>query len=122
MFANGIFSIFGEWLDLDFNLQEDNADNFGGDKNPASSGDRQPPKNLKEGQYADEDVYLSRGIEDNTVWDLPWDENWHPSQFDGWGNPIAEAEHWQQQQGGNSCAVVAQELPPCQRFGIDYRS
>lgn len=108
MFGNGIFSILDEWLDLDFILQEDNTDNFGGDKNPAASGDRQPPKTLKEGQYIDEDGSLSGRMEDYAVWDLPCDQNWHPSQFDGWGNPIAEAEHWQQQQGGNSCAVVAQ--------------
>lgn len=37
MFANGIFSILDEWFDLDHNLEEDNADNFHGDRNPASS-------------------------------------------------------------------------------------
>ncbi len=34
--------------------------------------------------------------------------DWDASQFDGWGDPIADASYWQQQEGQNSCAVVAQ--------------
>ncbi|MBK1987639.1 C39 family peptidase [Sphaerospermopsis aphanizomenoides BCCUSP55] len=113
MFVDGIFSTLNEWLDVEDNSQEDvlapeatiddSADNFHGDKNPGSSGDRQPPKNMKEDESFDENLYFSS----DTEW-LASDNDWHPSQFDGWGNPIADAEHWQQQQGNNSCAVVAQ--------------
>jgi len=35
-------------------------------------------------------------------------ENWNPQIFDGLGDPIADAAHWQPQQGSSSCAVVAQ--------------
>lgn len=37
-----------------------------------------------------------------------YEENWDLSEFDGVGNPFADADCWQQQQGQNSCAVVAQ--------------
>ncbi len=37
-----------------------------------------------------------------------YEENWDISEFDGVGNPFADADCWQQQQGQNSCAVVAQ--------------
>ncbi|MBD2207430.1 C39 family peptidase [Calothrix sp. FACHB-1219] len=104
MFANGIFSILDEWLDLDHNLQQEDTDNFGGDKNPSSSGDREPPKTLKQ---ADDNYYLSADAQNYNEW-LASDDNWHPSQFDGWGNPIEDAQYWQKQQGSNSCAVVAQ--------------
>lgn len=36
------------------------------------------------------------------------EENWDVSQFDGVGNPFEDANCWQQQNGQNSCAVVAQ--------------
>lgn len=61
---------------------------------------------MKENESFEQNYYLS-GEEDYTEW-LASDDNWHPSQFDGLGNPIADAEFWQQQQGGSSCAVVAQ--------------
>lgn len=38
----------------------------------------------------------------------PYEENWDVSEFDGVGNPFADAGCWQQQEGANSCAVVAQ--------------
>lgn len=107
MFDNDIFSVLDEWLDLDSSLQEDNADNLSADKNYTSSGNLKQSTAVEESQYPDEDNNF-RETEDYTVWDLAFDENCHPSEFDGWGNPIAEAEHWQQQQGDNSCAVVAQ--------------
>jgi len=41
------------------------------------------------------------------IYDVP-DNNWCPEDFDGWGNPIEDAECWQQQENSASCAVVAQ--------------
>lgn len=38
----------------------------------------------------------------------PYEENWDVSQFNGVGNPFEDANCWQQQNGQNSCAVVAQ--------------
>jgi hypothetical protein len=37
-----------------------------------------------------------------------YEENWDLSKFDGVGNPFGDADCWQQQDGQNSCAVVAQ--------------
>jgi hypothetical protein len=36
------------------------------------------------------------------------DNQWNIDEFDGFGNPAQDSEFWQQQQGQNSCAVVAQ--------------
>lgn len=37
-----------------------------------------------------------------------YEENWDLNEFDGVGNPFADADCWQLQEGANSCAVVAQ--------------
>lgn len=34
--------------------------------------------------------------------------DWTPEQFDGWGNPVEDADCWQQQESSTSCAVVSQ--------------
>ena len=42
---------------------------------------------------------------------LDWfkpDNHWGISSFEGIGYPVEESQHWQQQQGSSSCAVVAQ--------------
>lgn len=36
------------------------------------------------------------------------DNHWGISSFEGIGYPVEESQHWQQQQGSSSCAVVAQ--------------
>jgi hypothetical protein len=42
---------------------------------------------------------------------LDWvkpDNHWDVSSFEGIGDPVEESQHWQQQEGASSCAVVAQ--------------
>jgi hypothetical protein len=36
------------------------------------------------------------------------DNQWDVTEFNGWGEPIENADFWHQQSGQNSCAVVAQ--------------
>lgn len=40
-------------------------------------------------------------------WFTP-ENQWDVNEFDGFGNPVENAQFWQQQSGQNSCAVVAQ--------------
>lgn len=40
-------------------------------------------------------------------WFTP-DNQWDVGEFDGFGNPVENAQFWQQQRGQSSCAVVAQ--------------
>ena len=57
---------------------------------------------------------LGRSETDSSMWFFSaedyyfHEENWDISEFDGVGNPFEDANCWQQQNGQNSCAVVAQ--------------
>ena len=60
-----------------------------------------------EGYEADPDV-SNLGFLWDTGWEYAPDACWEPDRFEGWGNPIEDADCWQLQDGQNSCAVVAQ--------------
>ena len=50
----------------------------------------------------------------------PYTETWNVSEFDGVGNPFEDANHWQPQEGQNSCAVVAQRGVLEAITGVDF--
>jgi hypothetical protein len=46
-------------------------------------------------------------IDNDAQWHMPA-TSWNATDFDGLGDPVHESPYWNQQQGQNSCAVVAQ--------------
>jgi hypothetical protein len=62
-------------------------------------------------QVTDPSIYLESenfgNFWDTTNWDTP-EYSWNPSEFDGCGDPIQDADFWQEQTSPTSCAVVAQ--------------
>lgn len=123
MFLNSIFETFNDWFYSESTLQEDSPlleltpsselvqkletdpeNCLGGDEDSGQSGRNEPPRTESHFQSSAEDSTF-RAIDDHTVIS---DTAWNPSSFDGWGNPFEDADCWQQQEGSNSCAVVAQ--------------
>ncbi|MFI6979360.1 hypothetical protein ACIBSV_12340 [Embleya sp. NPDC050154] len=43
-------------------------------------------------------------------WEYHAPDNWTPAQFDGFGDPVGDAQYWQQQTSPTSCAVVSQGM------------
>jgi hypothetical protein len=91
------------WLDLASLGQEDSLE-----LGSSNSDDWEEQSPIWEDFYNDEK--LGDDISND---DMEWSEfsansNWDSSQFDGWGCPIEDADCWQEQEGTNSCAVVAQ--------------
>jgi hypothetical protein len=62
-------------------------------------------QNIQPQEYGELESFSSFG--DSVSW-FGAESAWNPSEFDGLGNPIQDAQFWQQQNGANSCAVVAQ--------------
>lgn len=65
-------------------------------------------------QKNSDDTNVDNSIANNDSWEsdrqdyyIP-ENNWCPEDFDGWGNPIQDANCWEEQDSGTSCAVVAQ--------------
>jgi hypothetical protein len=106
MFLDNPFSMLENWLDSESTLPDDALES----KEPSEylAGDRDPL------QTQDSHEIEGESLSDNIVYydpechifSLAADSNL--SQFDGWGTPIEDANCWQQQEGSNSCAVVAQ--------------
>jgi hypothetical protein len=86
------FAVFDNWLDGNGESSTNTLEPDAG--NPTDSNDA----NCR-------DITQEMGPFDGELYP---ETDWDPMQFDGIGNPTEEADFWQQQEGQNSCAVVAQ--------------
>jgi hypothetical protein len=125
MFLNYILEACDDWFDSESTSLDDSPepeltpspdlvevfesepDTFTGDEKTPDSGRQEPPRTEGHYQPSVEDSHYRADDHDTYGSDLPNNE-WNPSDFDGWGNPEADAHCWHRQEGNSSCAVVAQ--------------
>ncbi len=125
MFLNNILETVNDWFDSEALSQPDSLesdstppseeipqefesdfDHFTGDKTTEESGDNPPPRTENFHEFPPENPGYGAVSDDTPCYAS--DTWWNPSNFDGWGNPIADANCWQEQEGSTSCAVIAQ--------------
>ena len=67
---------------------------------------------LEESTFIPNREGISETLVEGEVWHQPDPENleffWSSAQFEGVGDPVEDAQFWQEQTSGTSCAVVAQ--------------